>query len=164
MTDEILMAVRRADVVVLALGESHLRNGEQSCIADLDLPAGQNELLRAVCQFQKPIVAVICAGRPLAITEVDQLADAVLYAWHPGHRGGTAIAEILFVNPSGAAGYIPRSTGQSRFSIIINRMQGILTNIIILILLIILTLQASPYIPWLRAQLYRLCLRSNRNR
>lgn len=113
--DEMLIAVRKADVVIIALGESHMRTGEHSSVAELNLPAGQTELLEAANRFGKPIVAVICAGRPLAISEVDRLADAVLYAWHPGTQGGLAVADVLFgdVNPSGKLPVtFPRNAGQ----------------------------------------------------
>jgi beta-glucosidase len=88
---------------VVALGESNVRSGEANSVADIVLPPGQEELLEILSRFGKPVVAVICAGRPLALTKVSKYADAVLYAWHPGTQGGLAIADILFgdVNPSG---------------------------------------------------------------
>ena len=113
--DEMLMAAQRAEMVVLVLGESDRRNGEHACIADIELPVGQLALLRAVRRLGKPVVSVICSGRPLVLEEVDHLSDAVLYAWHSGHQTGPAAAEILFgnVNPSGKLPVtFPRTTGQ----------------------------------------------------
>lgn len=103
LTDEMILAARRADIIVVALGESNVRSGEANSVADIVLPPGQEELLEILSRFGKPVVAVICAGRPLALTKVSKYADAVLYAWHPGTQGGLAIADILFgdVNPSG---------------------------------------------------------------
>lgn len=115
LADEMLVAARNADYVILALGESDRRNGENTSVASIELPAEQMALLRAVCQLGKPVVSVICAGRPLAIEEADKLSNAVLYAWHAGHQTGMAAAEILFgdVNPSGRLPVtFPRCTGQ----------------------------------------------------
>jgi beta-glucosidase len=113
--DEMLIAARKADIVVVALGESHLRTGESANVADIKLPFGQNELIKSLSKLGKPIVAVVCAGRPLAITELEEHADAILYAWHPGIQGGRAVADILFgaVNPGGKLPVtFPRTTGQ----------------------------------------------------
>lgn len=113
--DEMIMAARQSDVVVLTLGESHKRNGESSNLADIKLPFGQNQLVKAISELGKPIIAVVFAGRPLAITALQKYADAVIYAWHPGIQGGMAVADILFgdVNPSGKLPVtFPRATGQ----------------------------------------------------
>src|SRR5690606_32105451 len=51
----------------------------------------------------RPIIAVITGGSPMDLTEVHELADAVLLVWYPGEEGGNAIADILFgkASPSG---------------------------------------------------------------
>lgn len=115
LMDDMILATRGADVAVIALGESQVRSGEANSVAELSLTPGQEELVEAVSAFGTPVVAVIFAGRPLAITRIDKLADAVLYAWHPGTQGGNAVADILFgdVNPSGKLPVtFPRVTGQ----------------------------------------------------
>ena len=63
----------------------------------------QAELVRRVREAGKPVVAVIMAGRPLTLTNIVDEVDAILFAWHPGTMGGTAIAELLFglESPSG---------------------------------------------------------------
>ncbi|MGL4372297.1 MAG: glycoside hydrolase family 3 N-terminal domain-containing protein, partial [Turicibacter sp.] len=103
LTDEMIACIRRANKVVVALGESHVRNGEANSVADIVLPPGQEELLEMISRFGKPIITIIFAGRPLDLTRVMRYSDAILYAWHPGVQGGLAVADILFgdVLPSG---------------------------------------------------------------
>lgn len=106
---------RRADVVVLALGERFDQSGEGASRADLGLPGDQLALASAVLALGKPTAVVIMAGRPLVLTELAQEADAILYAWQPGTMGGAALARTLTgdVAPSGRLPMtFPRSTGQ----------------------------------------------------
>jgi beta-glucosidase len=51
----------------------------------------------------KTIIVVVTGGGAVALPEINELADAILFAWYPGEQGGNAVADILFgnVNPSG---------------------------------------------------------------
>src|SRR5476649_1514046 len=51
----------------------------------------------------KPIIAVITGGSPMNLSEIHELADAVLLVWYPGEEGGNAVADIIFgkASPSG---------------------------------------------------------------
>jgi beta-glucosidase len=71
-------------------------SGESHCRANIDLPGAQMELVDALHQTGKPIVAVILAGRPLTIRPILNKVKALLYAWHPGTMAGPAIADLLF--------------------------------------------------------------------
>lgn len=115
LIDEMLMVARRADVIVLALGESHLVTGEARSLTNIELPNEQKELLRRVKVLGKPIVGVMCFGRPIALGDTEGYFDAILYAWHSGTQTGNAVGDILFgkVNPSGKTPItFPRTTGQ----------------------------------------------------
>lgn len=113
--DKALSLAHHAEVVVLALGEDPSRSGENANVSDLGLPPGQTQLIESMAAMGKPMVLVIFAGRPLAIPREVARADAVIYAWHPGIEGGTALAEVLFgmESPSGRLPItFPRATGQ----------------------------------------------------
>ncbi|MGC8824213.1 MAG: glycoside hydrolase family 3 N-terminal domain-containing protein [Bacteroidales bacterium] len=91
-----IAAARRADVVLMFLGEESILSGEARCRADINLPGVQSQLVEEIKKTGKPMVLVIMAGRPLTIEKEVNLSDAVLYAWHPGTMGGPAIADLLF--------------------------------------------------------------------
>ncbi len=114
-TDLALNFAHQVDAVVLVLGEHPWRSGENANVSDLSLPPGQSEFVAAMAALGKPLVLVVFAGRPLAITRQVAQADAVLYAWHPGIEGGAALGELLFgeASPSGRLPItFPRATGQ----------------------------------------------------
>jgi len=116
--DEFSLAVglaRRADAVVLFLGEEAALSGEASSRAYLDLPGAQEALVNEVAQTGKPVIVVIMAGRPLTFHNAAAKAGAVLYAWHSGTIGGPAIADVILgkAAPSGRLPVtFPRTVGQ----------------------------------------------------
>src|SRR5690554_2609790 len=108
-------AVQASDVAVVIVGEEAILSGEAHSLADIDLKGAQSELVAEVSKVGKPVVLVVMAGRPLVIEEEVKLAEAVLYAWHPGTMGGAALVRILTgkVNPSGKLPVsFPRMKGQ----------------------------------------------------
>ncbi|MFT3867072.1 MAG: beta-glucosidase BglX [Nibricoccus sp.] len=106
---------KKADVVVLCVGEPHELSGEARCRAFLDLPGAQNELISAIADTGKPIVLVVFGGRPLTFPKAAAQAQAILFAWHPGTMAGPAICDLLYgrSNPSGKlTTTFPRYVGQ----------------------------------------------------
>ncbi|NNJ65395.1 MAG: beta-glucosidase BglX [Xanthomonadales bacterium] len=101
--DEAVDAAKASDAVVVFLGEESILSGETHSRADIGLPGNQAELLAALRSAGKPVIAVIQAGRPLTLADVQGDVDALLFAWHPGTMGGPAIADVLFgvESPSG---------------------------------------------------------------
>ncbi len=101
--DDVVAAARRADVVLVFVGEEAILSGEAHSLADLNLKGSQSELLAALKATGKPVVATVMAGRPLTIERDLPNCDALLYAFHPGTMGGPALANLLFgdVTPSG---------------------------------------------------------------
>ena len=101
--DDVVAAARRADVVLVFLGEEAILSGEAHSLADLNLKGAQSALLAALKAAGKPVVATVMAGRPLTIERDLPNCNALLYAFHPGTMGGPALANLLTgaVNPSG---------------------------------------------------------------
>lgn len=126
LIDKALAIARKADVVVLAIEEEYWMSGEGGSVSDITLPDAQNELIEAIVQINKPVVAVLINGRPYDIRTPVAEFDAVLEAWQPGTMAGHAIADILFgdFNPSGklpitysySSGQIPISYNRKRSS------------------------------------------------
>ena len=115
LIDEAVKAAKDADVVVAAVGESRGMSHESSSRTELNIPASQRELIKALKATGKPLVLVLMNGRPLSLLEEKQQADAILETWFSGTEGGNAIADVLFgdYNPSGKLPItFPRSVGQ----------------------------------------------------
>lgn len=101
--DRAVSAARRADYVILALGEASSMSGEAASRTSISLPGIQMKLAEAVIKTGKPVAVVLFNGRPLAIPELEQIAPAILESWFGGTEAGNGIADILFgdLNPSG---------------------------------------------------------------
>jgi beta-glucosidase len=93
---------KKADVVVMVLGELASMSSEPNSRSCLSLPFPQEELFEAIKEVGKPMILVLINGRPLTIGNIVEKADAVIEAWFPGEEGGNAIADILYgkYNPS----------------------------------------------------------------
>lgn len=72
----------------------------------IDLPAAQEDLLKAVGATGKPLVVVLQNGSALAVNWAQEHANAILEAWYPGEEGGTAIAQTL-AGDNNPAGRLP---------------------------------------------------------
>ena len=113
--EEAVALAREADAVILCLGEPQNYSGEGNCRTDLKLPGMQLELVRQVVAANPNVVAVTFSGRPLDLSDVDDLVPAILHMWFPGTEGGAAAAELLFGlrNPCGKLSMsFPQSVGQ----------------------------------------------------
>jgi beta-glucosidase len=108
-------AAKKADQVVLALGESRGQSGEAAARSDIDLPGKQQELIDEIKATGKPFTVVLFNGRPLTLSKVAASAPAILEAWFPGVQAGNAVADVLFgkVDPGGKLPVsFPRTIGQ----------------------------------------------------
>lgn len=115
LLDEAKAAASKSDVIVLTIGESAEMSGESSSRTEINIPQSQVRLLKEMKKTGKPIVMVLLTGRPLDLSEIIDLPDAIVNAWYPGTEAGYAVSDILFgdVNPSGKLPMtFPRSVGQ----------------------------------------------------
>lgn len=83
-------------------GESLLspQNGDR---ADITLPKSQVDYIKELYLNGTKIVLVLTGGSPIALGEIEEMVDAVLFIWYPGMEGGKAVADVLFGDqpPSG---------------------------------------------------------------
>lgn len=117
--DKAVENARQADVAVVVLGGGQRTCGENKSRTSPDLPGRQLQLLQAIQATGKPVVLILINGRPLSINWADKFVPAILEAWYPGSKGGTALADILFgdYNPGGKLTVtFPKTVGQIPFN------------------------------------------------
>ncbi len=103
MLNEAMTIANQSDVVVAVVGEASEMTGEAASRTDITIPESQKKLIRTLVKTGKPVVLVVMSGRPLALTEENDLGTSILFTWHAGTEAGNAIADVLFgnYNPSG---------------------------------------------------------------
>ncbi|HKK46225.1 MAG TPA: glycoside hydrolase family 3 C-terminal domain-containing protein, partial [Balneolaceae bacterium] len=112
LVDDAVQAASKADVVVYVGGWIHGYSADWSDNAfdaegadkpNMQLPFGQDQVIKAVLKANPKTVVVMMGGGPVDMSQWVDQTPGVLQAWYPGMEGGNALAEILFgkVNPSG---------------------------------------------------------------
>ena len=112
---EAVAMARKADRVLVAVGEQSSWSGESAVRTDIRLPQAQRQLLEALKAINKPIAIITFSGRPLDLSWENENVQAILQAWFPGTQGGNGIADVIAgdVNPSGHLTMsFPRNVGQ----------------------------------------------------
>lgn len=101
--EEAVSVAKKSDAILFFAGEEAILSGEANARGKIDLPGIQTELITELKKTGKPLILVVMAGRPLAIGAEMEMADAVIYAWHPGTMAGPAVYDLLFgdFSPSG---------------------------------------------------------------
>ncbi len=110
-----LAAARKSEVVILVCGDDKVTSGEGMDRSELCLYGKQKELIRQVCELQKPTILVLENGKPVDLSYETTRIDTILTAWFGGERGAKAIADILFGDecPSGKLPIsFPKNVGQ----------------------------------------------------
>jgi beta-glucosidase len=112
LKDASLSIARIADVTIACMGLSPLLEGEEGDASmsedqgdrrQITLPAIQSEYLRKLALGGAKVVLVLTGGSPIALGDLEDLMEAIVYVWYPGQEGGKAIADVLFGDavPSG---------------------------------------------------------------
>ncbi|MGB4415841.1 MAG: glycoside hydrolase family 3 N-terminal domain-containing protein [Paludibacter sp.] len=112
---DVTRSASQSDAVVVVMGEAQEEVGESRDKYDLNPNNMDMKILQAAAKAGKPVITLMMTGRPLILTEVCKLSDAVLQVWFGGEAMGTAIADILNgeYNPSGhLAISFPENQGQ----------------------------------------------------
>lgn len=101
-----------ADITIVCAGNSSFLEGEEgeSLLSPqngdrdtLSLPQSQIDYIRELAIHGTRIVLVLTGGSPIALGEVEDMVEAILFVWYPGMEGGRAVADVLFGDhsPSG---------------------------------------------------------------
>ncbi len=94
MLERAVGAARRADAVILCVGETSDSSVESKDRADTHLPAEQIRLIEAVTAVN-PRTAIIANVGHAFDTGWDDTAAALMLAWYPGQEFGHALAAVL---------------------------------------------------------------------
>jgi beta-glucosidase len=103
LVSEAVAASADADAIVIVIGISGKLSGEERSLANLNIADGQIQLLKALQKTGKPVIALVNSGRPMVLTQMQDLAGAILQCWILGTETGNAVADLLAgdYNPSG---------------------------------------------------------------
>jgi beta-glucosidase len=113
-----------ADVALVCAGISSFLEGEEgeSLLSPMNgdrdtisLPESQVNYIKELAVHGVKIVLLLTGGSPIALGELEDMVDAILFVWYPGMEGGRAVADVLFgdVSPAGKLPVtFPRSLDQ----------------------------------------------------
>ena len=101
-----------SDLTIACMGTSPLLEGEEgeSILStqegdrsDITLPDSQAAYIKELAASGAKIVLLLTGGSPIALGDLADLVEAIVYIWYPGQEGGAAVADVLFgqVVPSG---------------------------------------------------------------
>ena len=102
-----------ADAVVVVVGETPYAEGVGDR-TNLDLSAGDAQLIKTAKAAGVPVVTLVYSGRPLVLGPAMDQSDALIAAWLPGTEG-LGLADVLFgdFKPTGKLPRIwPRDNSQ----------------------------------------------------
>ncbi|HPX98484.1 MAG TPA: glycoside hydrolase family 3 C-terminal domain-containing protein [Bacteroidaceae bacterium] len=89
------LAAQNVDAIIIIGGIHPSMEGEGGDKPDIEIPAVQQRLIRAMRTVGKPVIFVDCAGSCMGFGELESYLDALIQAWYPGQGGAQALAEIL---------------------------------------------------------------------
>ena len=100
---EAVALAKEADVVLFFGGTNKSIETEGSDRTNIDLPVGQNEVVKALYEANPNLVSILISGGPTDLRELEPVSPAIVQGWWNGTEGGTALAKVLFgdIAPSG---------------------------------------------------------------
>ena len=113
MIQKAVDAASKADAAVIFCGWTHgydynkwddnAYDAEGVDKPNMNMPFGQDELVKAVLKANPKTVVVLMGGGPIDISQWVNNSKAIVEGWYPGMEGGNALAKVIFgeVNPSG---------------------------------------------------------------
>jgi len=116
LIEEAVKIAKESEAVIIFGGLNHDFDTESSDKQNMDLPYGQDVLIREVARANPKTVVVIIAGSPVKLTGIVHRVPAILWSWFGGMEAGNAVTDLLSgkINPSGKLPFtIPVSLDQS---------------------------------------------------
>ena len=100
---EAVALAKNADMVIFFGGTNKSIETEGSDRKNIDLPCGQNEVIKALYEANPNVATVLISGGPTDLRYLEPYSPAIVQGWWNGLEGGTALAEVLFgdIAPSG---------------------------------------------------------------
>lgn len=100
---EAVALAKESDMVIFFGGTNKSIETEGSDRKNIDLPCGQNEIIKALYEANPNVATVLISGGPTDLRALEPYSPAIVQGWWNGLEGGTALAEVLFgdIAPSG---------------------------------------------------------------
>lgn len=100
---EAIEAAKNSDAAIVFAGSNRDYETEASDRRTLNLPFGQEELIKKVLEVNPRTIVVLIAGAPFEIDDLSKKTNALVWSWFNGSEGGNALADVLLgkTNPSG---------------------------------------------------------------
>lgn len=100
---EAVALAKDADMVIFFGGTNKSIETEGSDRKNIDLPCGQNEVIKALYEANPNVATVLISGSPTDLRYLEPYSPSIVQGWWNGLEGGTALAEVLFgdIAPSG---------------------------------------------------------------
>ena len=106
------MRLQSCDLTIACMGTSPLMEGEEgeAILAEetgdrvnIGLPQAQVDFIKQLAATGAKIVLVLAGGSAIALGDIADLVEAIVFVWYPGQEGGSAVADVLFgdANPAG---------------------------------------------------------------
>jgi beta-glucosidase len=103
LNEKALAVAAQANLVLFFAGNNRVVETEASDRKSIQLPSGQDALMKKLHEVNPNIVTILVSGAPNDLNTVNPLSRALLLSWFNGTEGGNALADVLLgnISPSG---------------------------------------------------------------